>query len=221
MKRMPQTELLDDDSGTPEEIDASFRDLRLVNRLFGGISTTKFLLQHAMSRAKLKNADVLEVAAGDGYAIRVAASSINHGNSINITALDRSEAHIANNGHLRFAIGDAMHLPFPENSFDFVSCALFLHHLSPDEVVKFVAGALRVCRHAVLINDLRRSPIHLGLIYLGMPLFRSRITRHDSVASVRQSYTPVEVRHMLASTPARRIEVEERYLYRMAALAWK
>ena len=52
--------------------------------------------------------------------------------------------------------GDALALPFRDASFDLVSCNLFAHHLSPQELVRFVDEALRVCRVAVLINDLVR-----------------------------------------------------------------
>src|SRR5947199_5866128 len=37
-----------------------------------------------------------------------------------------------------------------------------------------------------LINDLVRSWLHLAFVYTGMPLYRSRLTRHDAPASVRQ-----------------------------------
>ena len=52
---------------------------------------------------------------------------------------------------------------------------------------------LRVCRVAVLINDLVRDGLHLSLVYAGLPLYRSRLTRHDAPASVRQAYTPAEM----------------------------
>ena len=78
-----------------------------------------------------------------------------------------------------------------------------------------------MCRRAVLINDLIRSRMHLALVYLGMPLFRSRITWHDAPASVRQAYTVVEIRGLLSSLPAQRIEISRHYLYRMGALLWK
>jgi hypothetical protein len=80
---------------------------------------------------------------------------------------------------------------------------------------------MRVCRKAVLINDLIRSPVHLLLIYAGFPLYRSRLTRHDAPASVRQAYTPREMQEMLAQTPAKHIEISRHYLYRMGVIAWK
>jgi hypothetical protein len=73
----------------------------------------------------------------------------------------------------------------------------------------------------VLINDLIRSRLHLLLVYLGLPLFRSRITWHDAPASVRRAYTCDEMRVLLADVGAREVQVSRHYLFRMGVLLWK
>jgi ubiquinone/menaquinone biosynthesis C-methylase UbiE len=121
----------------------------------------------------------------------------------------------------RGIVADALALPFRNDSFDVVSCSLFTHHLEPEQVLRFVNDALRVSRLAVLINDLRREALHLALVYAGMPLYRSRLTRHDGPASVRRAYTPHEMQEMLRRTPATRLELTRHYLCRMGVIAWK
>ena len=79
-----------------------------------------------------------------------------------------------------------------------------------------------MARHAFLIQDLQRHPLHLALGYLGMPLYRSRITRHDAVASVRRAYTVEEVRKILAPVAsAENIEIRKFFLFRMGVIVWK
>lgn len=222
MNRIPQHELLDDDAGTPAEIAASLRDLQHINRWFGGVSTTEYLLSHAMRQAGIASADVLEVACGSGYPIRTAARSLRrHGLNVSITGLDRQASHMNGNDGMETVVGDALELPFPDGSFDYVSSSLFFHHLSPDEGNRFLREALRVCRHAVLINDLSRSAVHLALVYLGLPLFRSRITWNDGPASVRQAYTTEELKEIITRAGGNRFEITTRYLYRIAATVWK
>jgi hypothetical protein len=222
LKRIPQHEILDSDAVSPEEAVKSLRDLRWVNRWFGGVRTTTGLLRRAMRARNLRAASVLEVAAGDGYSIAQATRQLSHeGLKIEVLCLDRRELPSDAQCCARAMAGDALALPFPPASFDFVSCGLFVHHLAPPEVIEFLNGALAVARHAVLINDLRRSPLHLALVYAGWPLFRSRISFLDGLTSVRQAYTPRELREMLRQSKAASSELRTNYLFRMAAIAWK
>jgi hypothetical protein len=143
------------------------------------------------------------------------------GIALQVMLLDRMAGHFGTaNGVPRLA-GDALSLPFWENSFDLVSSNLFAHHLSPTELIGFVGESLRVCRRAVLINDLIRSRLHLGAVYAGFPLYRSRLTRNDAPASVRQAYTPDEMARILQDTPAARVEITRHYLFRMSVIVWK
>jgi hypothetical protein len=220
MKRVVTAELLDTDSGTAAEITSSLGDLRRINRWFGGVSTTEEMVRRVAREIKVSSLSLLEAAAGSGYVPETARERLqNQGLKLQVTLLDRALSHL--NGSHRVVAGDALALPFRDATFDLVSSTLFVHHLSPEQLMQFVNEALRVCRVAVLINDLIRQPLHLSLVYAGLPLFRSRLTRHDAPASVRQAYTPEEMRALLTQTSASRTEIHRHYLFRMGAVAWK
>lgn len=220
LQRTDIPELLDDDLGTPEEIAASLTDLRRVNRWFGGISTTESLLQRVTSSTGLKRLSALDVGGATGEsAAELVRRFRRRGVTLEFTMLDRRPSHL--DGHFPSVAGDALELPFASGSFDVVTCALLVHHLSLEQLVQFVQDALRVARHAVLINDLRRSRAHLALVYAGMPLYRSRITRHDAPASVRRAYTPAEIQSCIRRHFANRIEISQHYLFRMGVIVWK
>lgn len=222
LKRIPQQEILDGDSVSQDAAVESLSDLRWVNRWFGGVSTTAFLLRRAMRKSELRSASVLEVAAGDGYSIAHAAKRLKQENlQVEPLCLDRRELQSPAQCCERTVVGDALELAFPPASFDFVSCGLFVHHLAPAQVIAFINGALNAARYAVLINDLRRSSLHLATVYAGMPIFRSPISRSDGLASVRQAYTPDELRELMSQTNATSMELRTRYLFRMGAIAWK
>lgn len=220
MKRIPTVELLDTDAGTAAEVSASLADLRWFNRWFGGTTTASKMIRHVATHIGQKSFSYLEVAAGSGYVPHSVQKALTRdGIQLDVTLLDRAPSHLSNGG--RSIAADALALPFRDGSFDLVSSGLFAHHLSPEQVVQFVNEALRVSRCAVLINDLIRHPAHLALVYAGLPLYRSRITRHDAPASVRQAYTVDEMREILERTAAARVEMERSYLFRMGVIAWK
>ena len=220
MKRVAIPELLDTDSGSPAEIAASLSDLDRINRWFGGISTTTSMIRRVAQKLGVSSLSLLEVAAGSGYVPeRARRRLVRAGIELDVTLLDRVPSHLVNGN--RTVAGDVLALPFCDASFDLVGSVIFMHHLPPVQVIQSVNEALRVCRTAVLINDVVRHPIHLALVYAGYPLFRSRLTHHDAPASVRQAYTPAEMQDLLKQTRAARVEIHHHYLFRMGVIVWK
>jgi hypothetical protein len=219
MKRQPSIELLDSDAGTPSEVAGSLRDLQMFNQWFGGVRTTEKLVRQALGKNHGQSASLLEVAAGAGFLPTRIRERVSPSLDLRITLLDRAHTHL--NGNSRAVAGEACALPFADNSFDLVSCNLFVHHLAPSEVQRFAGEALRVSRVAFLINDLVRDPLHLALTYAGFPLYRSRITRNDAPASVRQAYTPAELLELLQPLASGPVQISRHYLYRMGIIVWK
>lgn len=246
MKRVVTPELLDSDAATPAEVQQTLADLRRINRWFGGISTTRRMLEKVIARGcptlvgpggacpergrrgptgwgfsqdHHTEITLLDVGAGSGDVSLTAARQIRPPAQIRVTLMDRMPAHLPRNGTGTVA-GDALALPFLDSSFDLVTCSLLIHHLEREQIVHFVNQALRVARVAVLLNDLRREPLHLALMYAGYPLF-ARLTLHDGIASVRRAYTPQELNSILGNTDAAAVEMENRYLYRMGIIVWK
>ncbi|MGH9509498.1 MAG: methyltransferase domain-containing protein [Terriglobales bacterium] len=220
MKRVVIPELLDTDAGTRAEVEASLADLRMVNKWFGGARVMCDLIERVARKTGASDLSLLDVAAATGDVATTAQRSLaRHGVRLSVTLLDRATSHFEP-GLPRVA-GDALTLPFADASFDLVGCSLFAHHLEPGQIIRFVTHGLRVARRAVLINDLRRHPVHLALTYAGRALYRSRLTRHDGPVSIRRAYTVEEMREMLARTPAARVEITNHYLYRMGVIAWR
>ena len=88
-------------------------------------------------------------------------------------------------------------------------------------MLKFASESLRVSRLAVLVNDLVRHPLHLTLAYAGVPIYRSRITRNDAPASVKQAYTIEEMIGFFRSAGAAKVEAQKHFLFRMGVIAWR
>ena len=169
MKRVVIPELLDEDLGTPEEIQETLLDLRGFNRNFGGFSSVAAMLRNILTKIGQRSFTLLDVAGGTGdVADQVARRLSRDGIEIRPTVLDRAVSHMSGH-HLQLSrvAGDAVALPFASSSFDVVSCNLFCHHLEPDKMVSFFNEGLRVARLAVIASDLRRNLFHLLAAYAG------------------------------------------------------
>jgi ubiquinone/menaquinone biosynthesis C-methylase UbiE len=220
MERVVIPELLDDDAGSAAEVSSSLADLGRINRWFGGVRVLTRLVERVAERASRRELTLLDVAGARGELPARAAEQLREKNiRLETTVLDRATSHLEPGN--RSVVGNALALPFRDASFDLVSSSLFVHHLEPPEVRQFVNEALRVSRLAVLINDIRRHLVHLGLVYAGLPLYRSRLTRHDAPASIHRAYTPAEMRDLLGQTTAADVDLRTYYLYRMGIIAWR
>lgn len=221
MQRVSSPEILDSNACPKDEVEASLQDLCRINRWFGGVGTTRKMIERVAASTGQKQFSLLEVAAGHGEVPREAGKQLlRKGIGLQVTDLDRLPTHLRSNH--RALVADALALPFRDSSFDIVSCSLFAHHLEPQELARYGEEACRVTRVAVLINDLVRHPLHLALVYAGFPLMRSYISRRDGVASVRRAYEPEEMRKILCSNDCcQKLEISRHYLFRMGVVVWK
>jgi len=232
MQRVDAQEILDSDGCSARDLQGALTVLGRINRWFGGVSTTRKMVEQVARETGAKNLSLLEVAAGRGEVPeQVRVDVAGHGITLDVTLLDRAPSHLPGSngagGNRILAsprlVADALALPFGEGAFDLVSCGLFAHHLNAPELAEFIREGLRVSRRALLINDLIRHPAHLALVYASFPLMRHRVAWLDGLTSVRRAYVPAEIRNVLASafSPEPRAEISINYLFRMGVIVWK
>ncbi|HKY59520.1 MAG TPA: methyltransferase domain-containing protein [Gemmatimonadota bacterium] len=199
-RRGPEAlEWMDAGIGTDAEVAEAYRELERVNRRLAGYRATLGPLErHTVGRP----ASILDVAGGDGrFAERLVerlgtdrepatAWVLDLGRISNAIASRRAPAH----GRVVAVRGDARHLPFPDRSLDLVHTAAFFHHLGVDDAGRVLAEMCRVSRRLVLVNDLVRSWVAAGSIWvLGHLLSRNRLVRHDGPLSVLKAFRPEEL----------------------------
>ncbi len=205
-RRANAEELQDRLSLSPDVVRAGLRDLETVNRYLGG---ARAILSHIGPALEATRGEgelrVLDIACGGGgilgliagRARRQGATLAGVGIDINPTVLAYAKEKTKDLPELAWMQGDALRLPFPERSFDLVTCATFLHHLEPESAVEVLRQARAVSRGWLIVSDLMRS-------CLGSLLFRAfaelagfhPASRHDGVVSLLRSYTPAELREL-------------------------
>jgi ubiquinone/menaquinone biosynthesis C-methylase UbiE len=231
MKRVDRPEILDSDACSPEEAAAVLQVIAGVNRRFGGVATTQWMIERVAQRTGQNKISLLEVGAGLGELPGIVKKNLApRGITLDVTLLDLALSHLPRrNGASPYShsmsgvVANGLALPFADGTFDVISCNLFAHHLTPDQLKLFLGEALRVSRRAVLINDLVRNPLHLALVYVSYPLMRNRVAWLDGLTSVRRAYLPEEIRALAAESlsPRTQIEISRHFLYRMGITLWK
>jgi demethylmenaquinone methyltransferase/2-methoxy-6-polyprenyl-1,4-benzoquinol methylase len=95
----------------------------------------------------------LDVACGTGFLTRQLPGEV--------TGLDQSDAMVQlareQVPHATFVVGDALHLPFPDGSFERVFTSYFYCHLKEPERVRFLDEARRVALELVVVGSILKE----------------------------------------------------------------
>jgi ubiquinone/menaquinone biosynthesis C-methylase UbiE len=208
--RSNETELMDDLSRPDSEFVEAYSELTAINKHLGGIrAVERFLPEDALS--------VLDVASGGCDVGEALAKSRNR----HVVSLDMNPRGLKLADQTAPVAGDALQLPFADNTFDAVICSLFFHHLTNAECVSVLREMWRVARRIVIVNDLHRNRVaHASIRILSALFSRSTMFRNDAAASVRRAFRPTELGDIAekAGIPAR---VYRSFPYRLVLVATK
>jgi hypothetical protein len=217
--RLDAPELLDEHDAPREDMERSLRDLRRINRWLGGIRIYRALIRRHAPQAR----SVLDLGTGSSDllgSVRARMTGLRVGLDFKIDHLLYGRA-IAPGDALPVA-GNALQLPFRDNSVDVVTSSHFFHHFTLEENVAVLKEGLRVARMAVIVNDTTRNRIpYLFVRLLAAARLVGRITREDAPASVLRGYTVPEARAVAAGTRTHRWRVERLLPFRFGLILWK
>ena len=167
-QRSYELEHLDKGDYTPEEYEGCLVELRWINEWLGDARALKHSLLAWIEHAGLSELSVLDVGAGSGELLRVIATEAHeHDWRVRLVGLELNERSTRaileeSRGVAEIAAvrGDAFHLPFARDAFDFVICSLFTHHFRDEDIVRVLREFARVTRrrHHVRMSgeELRR-----------------------------------------------------------------
>jgi ubiquinone/menaquinone biosynthesis C-methylase UbiE len=221
-------EHLDTGNYTPEEYEHCISELQLVNRWMGDAHALKQSLLKDVEQNALKQFSVLDVGAGSGELLRVAASwARSTGRSFKGVGLELNErsAQAIREESNRFpeiksVRGDALRLPFADDEFDYVMCSLFTHHFVDEQVVHILREMSRVARRRIFVIDLHRDPVpYFFYTTLGKLVLKNRLLRHDGALSILRSFKADELEKLGQRAGLRDVSVEHHFPARLVLSA--
>lgn len=221
-------EILDDPDVDPADRLRSLEDVERSNTLFGGRRAVMLSLRplfadvakHAAAGSR-PEATLLDV--GTGLADlpwRAREIARRKGVALRTIALDGAWTLAAAARHRVNAsvCGDAVALPFADQSVDIVLCSQLLHHFDREPALTLITELDRVARQRVIISDLRRSWLAAtGFTIAAIALRFHPITRHDGRVSVLRGFTEGELGGMVVSATGVQPAIRRRLGYRLTA----
>lgn len=227
-RRSYELEHLDTGNYTPEEYEGCISELQFVNRWMGDAHALKQTLLKDAERNSLREFSVLDVGAGSGELLRVAATWAREtGRTFKGVGLELNErsAQAIREESTKFpeitsVRGDALKLPFRNDEFDYVMCSLFTHHFVDEQVVHILREMDRVALRRIFVIDLHRDPVpYFFYTTLGKLVLKNRLLRHDGALSILRSFKADEMVRLGEAAGLRDVWVEHHFPARLVLSA--
>ena len=222
--RSSELELLDTGEYTPEEYEGCLRELRRINRWLGDSRALEETVLREIEREKIKDFSILDVGAGSGELLRVAAKFARRtrrktrlaGLELNARSAGAILEESAGYAEISSIRGDALNLPFAEDAFDYAICSLFTHHFADENVVRILREMKRVARRKIFAIDLHRDKTaYFFYTTIGKIFLRNRLVRHDGALSILRSFVPEEFENLAKQAALKEISVTKHFPARL------
>lgn len=200
--RSLKLERIDTGDYSAAEYDVCLSELRFINRWIGDTWALKKTLLREIETKDLREFSVLDVGAGSGELLREIAKFARKSNrQTKLVGLELNElsansivVESKNFPEISAIRGNALQLPFSDNSFDYIICSLFTHHFTDEKIVQILQEFNRVSRLGFYVIDLHRHFVAYGLYKAFCTIFRiSKLVREDGSLSVLRGFKPNEM----------------------------
>jgi ubiquinone/menaquinone biosynthesis C-methylase UbiE len=227
-QRSYELENLDKGTYTPEEYEGCIVELQRVNEWLGDASALRNSLLKDVEQTQSSSFSILDVGAGSGELLRVAAQWAHETNRdalmVGLELNERSARAIVEESAALPEIsglrGDAFHLPFADKTFDYVMCSLFTHHFLDQQVVDLLREMARVARRAIFVIDLHRNPVaYYFYTTIGHLFLHNRMIREDGALSILRSFKPEEMETLGRQAGLANVKVEKHFPSRLVLSA--
>lgn len=212
-------EHLDGDLGATSTLEGNLRDLRRINRLFGGAALSVEAIRRLVEARRVPAGAalrVLDVGTGAADIPTALLRAAGPWSSVVVTAVDsrrevldaavRVDPALASEPGLTLEAADGRSLPFAVRAFGVAHASLVLHHLDREDAVAFIRELARVASVGIVLNDLARSRLALAGAWVVLhALTRNPWTLHDGVLSVRRAWTVEEAEGLVREAGLRPI----------------
>lgn len=226
--RSYELENIDKGTYTPEEYEGCIVELRRVNEWLGDSRALRNTLLKEIARQGLQSFSILDIGAGSGELLRVAAQWARETNRaaslVGLELNERSAKSILDESadvpEICSVQANGLELPFPDVSVDYVISSLTLHHFDDNGAVEVLREMGRVAARGVFVIDLHRNPLAYFLYStVGHMILHNRLLREDGALSILKSFKPEEMEELGRKAGLANVTVEKHFPSRLVLRA--
>src|SRR5690554_3703177 len=229
-KRSYQKELIDDMNCDGDELRQTLRELKTINKLLGGNHVTTNGINQLLEKATSKKITIADIGCGGGDMIRVmhdwSQKKNLNASFIGIDANPNTIAMAADNlqglPNVRFEAADVFDPNFQQQQVDIVTCTLFTHHFTDEELIRMFRSFKEKAKIGMVINDLHRHPLAFYSIKLLTRLFsKSRLVINDAPVSVTRGFRKKEIEDILSKAGWEEYRISWHWAFRWQVVGFK
>jgi ubiquinone/menaquinone biosynthesis C-methylase UbiE len=227
-RRSYELEHIDKGDYTPEEYEGCIVELQRVNRWLGDARALRQSLLAEVDQARLKRFALVDVGAGSGELLRVAAdwarTNQRQARLVGIELNARSAKAICEQSQefneISSVRSDAFRLPFQYDAFDYSFCSLFTHHFQDDQVGSLLKEMSRIARRRIFVIDLHRHPLaYYFYTTIGRLFLHNRLLREDGALSILKSFKPQELAALAEQAGLKDVNIVRKFPFRLVLSA--
>lgn len=216
---------MDDFTIKDDRIDKVLKELKIINYILGGNSTSKTGINKVLKIIP-GNCDIKILDTGSGasdilFTLKKVIKNINiFSLDINIQACRFIRLNTSSSFNI--ICGNVFEFPFKNECNDIAHASLFLHHFPEDKIKDILRNLINSSKYAVVINDLRRSIIaYWGIKVLTMFFSKSEMVKNDGPLSVKRAFVKKELLEMLNDLGIKRFLIKRKWAFRWLVIIYK
>ena len=226
-KRSEEKELMDDLDCSGEELEQTLRELKTINRWLGGNHVTTDGLSKVMALHPQSSYRIADIGCGGGDMIGIMdqwAKSQKHkvnfaGIDANPNIIELAKLRLHEVTNVRWRVQNVFDPTFSQEKVDLVTCTLFTHHFTDNELVELIQAFRSKASLGIVINDLHRHWFAFHSIRILTGIFsKSPMVRNDASLSVLRSFKKADWERILRAAGIENFKIRWFWAFRWQVL---
>ncbi|MCU0400833.1 MAG: methyltransferase domain-containing protein [Algoriphagus sp.] len=222
-QRSTEKEIMDDLECSGPVLEQTLRELKTINRWLGGNQVTTLGLTQLVQENPQSHYEITDIGCGGGDMIRVMASWAEAqrvpakftGIDANGNIIEFAKVRQYDLPDIKWKVQNVFEPDFATEKTDFITCTLFTHHFTDEQLVDLLISMREKSRLGIVINDLHRHPLAYYSIKLLTRYFsRSTMVQHDASLSVLRSFSKADWERILKNAGIKKYQIRWFWAFR-------